>query len=106
MSYASNLSTELNLKREDKINLLVFYKGLQGRVLKMSSPVRVPFFEDRKCHVNNFEKELRLKVENILPSLKDNVLQIATELFGLFDFYRPDRGVVDSIVDEFLNSRL
>lgn len=106
MSYASNLCVELNLKQTDKINLSLSYEGLQGRILKVSSPRRWPFFRDRKCHADNYEKNLDLKVGDILPNLKDNVYQIVTELFGLFDFYKPDKGVVDSIIDEFLNSRL
>ena len=40
-----------------------------------------------------------------MPKLKDYVYQIAVGLFGFFDFYKPERPIVDSIVDEFLNAR-
>jgi hypothetical protein len=40
-----------------------------------------------------------------MPKLKDHVYQITIGLFGLFDFYTPDRTAVDSIIDEFLNAR-
>ena len=103
--YASNLCTELNLKQNDKIKLTLSYEGLEGRELSVSSPRRVPFLTIRKCSVDKYEKDLELEVADIMPKLKDHVYQIAVGLCGLFDFYKPDRAIVNSIVDEFLNSR-
>ncbi|MFC1951609.1 hypothetical protein ACFLYI_01015 [Chloroflexota bacterium] len=40
-----------------------------------------------------------------MPKLKDHVYQIAVGLFGFFDFDKPEGPIVESIVDEFLNSR-
>ena len=106
ISYTSNLCVELNLKQSDKINLALSYEGLKGRALSVANPRRLGFMAARKCTVDKYEKDLELQVADIIPKLKDHVYQIAIGLFGLFDFYRPDRAIVDSIVDEFLNSRL
>ncbi len=106
MSYASNLCTELNLKQNDKIKLTLSYEGLKDRELAVSSHRRAPFIIARKCKVNEYEKAFELQVADIMPKLKDHVYQVAIGLFGLFDFFEPKRAIVDSIVDEFLNSRL
>lgn len=105
ISYTLNLCTELNLKQSDKIKLTLFYEGLKGRALTASSPRRLPFITARESTVDKYEKDLELKVADIMPKLKEHVYQITIGLFGLFDFFKPDRAVVDSIVDEFLNSR-
>ena len=104
--YTSNLCTELDLKQSDKIKLTLSYEGLKGRELAVSSHRRVPFMIARKCTVDKYEKDLELRVVDIMPKLKDHVYQIAIGLFGFFDFYKPKRAIVDSIVDEFLNSSL
>ncbi len=104
ISYTSNLCAELNLKQSDKIKLTISYKGLKGRVLSVANRLRVLGIS-RKCTEDKYEKDLELKVADIMPRLKDHVYQIGVGLFGLFDFFKPTRAVVDSIVDEFLNSR-
>ena len=102
--FTSNLCVELNLKHSDKIKLDISYEGLKDRVLSVSDRLRlIP--TRSKCGENEYSKDLELKVADVMPKLKDNVYQVAIGLFGLFDFFKPDRPVVDSIVDEFLNSR-
>lgn len=81
------------------------YKGLTGRALTVANRRKLVFGIAGTCRVDKYEKDLELQVVDIMPKLKDHVYQIAIGLFGLFDFYRPDRTIVDSIVDEFLNSR-
>ncbi len=103
--YASNLCVELNLKQSDKIKLTLSYTGLADRALSVSDPRRLGFIVARKSVEDEYGKDLQLQVTDIMPKLKEHVYQIATGLFGLFDFYKPDRAIVDSIVDEFLNSR-
>ncbi len=103
--YTANLCAELNLKQSEKIKLTVSYEGLKGRTLSVSNPRRAPFFTQRICAVDKYEKDSELQVADIMPKLKDYVYQIATGFFSLFDFYKPDKAVIDSIVDEFLNSR-
>ncbi len=103
--YTSNLCTDLNLKQSDKIKLTLSYEGLRGRDLRVSSTRRAPFVAAKECTEDKYEKDLELQVIDVMPKLKEHVYQIAKELFGLFDFYKPDRAVVDSIVDEFLNAR-
>ena len=103
--YTANLCVELNLKQSDNVKSTLSYEGLKGRELAVSSPRRAPFSRAKKCTADEFEKDLELKVADVMPKLKDHVYQIVVGLFGLFDFYRPDRAVVDSIADEFLNSR-
>ena len=82
------------------------YEGLKDRELSISSRRRAPFMTPRKCTEDKYEKDLELKVADIMTKLKDHVYETAIGLFGLFDFFKPDRAIVDSIVDEFLNSRL
>jgi len=106
ISYTTNLCTELSLKQSDKINLTLSYEGLKDRALSVSSPRGAPFIIVGKCTVDKYEKDLELQVADIMPKLKDHVYQIAVGLFGLFDFYKPDRAIIDNIVEEFLNSRL
>lgn len=103
-SYTSNLCTELNLKQSNKIRLTLSYIGLKGRVLSVAKPLRLLGIYG-KCMEDKYEGDLELLVADIMPKLKDHVYQIAIGLFGLFDFYKPDRAIVDSIVDEFLNAR-
>jgi len=104
--YASNMCTELNLKQSDKIKLTILYEGLKDRVLSISNRRRAPFFRVRRCAVDKYEKDLESQVVDIMPKLKDHVYEVVIGLFGFFDFYKTDRTLVDSFVDEFLNSRL
>lgn len=105
ISYTSNLCAELDLKQSDRIKLTLSYTRLRDRELTVSNPRRAPFMMARKCTEDEYEVDLELQMADMMPKLKDHVYQIAIGLFGLFDFYKPDRAVVDSIVDEFLNSR-
>jgi hypothetical protein len=106
ISYTSNLCAELKLKQGDKIKLTLSYEGLTDRELKVADPNRMPFTHPRKCTEDKYEKDLELQVADIMPKLKDHVYQIAIGLFVLFDFYTPERPIVDSIIDKFLNARL
>lgn len=104
ITYAANLCSELNLKQSDEIKLALSYEGLQGRVLSVARPLRL-FGTSGECTVDKYKKDLELQVADIMPNLKEHVYQIAVGLFGLFDFFKSERAIVDSIVDEFLNSR-
>jgi len=106
LSYSSNLSSELNLKQNDKIRLTLSYEGLKDRVLSSSDMWQSILLQGKKGTLNEFNKELELQVMEIMPKLKDFVYQIAVELFGSFDFYEPEKTTVDSIVDKFLKSRV
>jgi len=103
--YTSNLCTELGLKQSDKTKLTLSYEGLKGRELRVADPSRMPFVHARKCAEEKYDNYLELRVVDIMPKIKDHVYRIATGLFGLFDFYKPDRAIVDNIVDKFLNAR-
>ncbi len=104
--YVSNMCTELNLKQSDKIKLTILYEGIKDRVLSISNRRGAPFSRVRRCSVDKYEKDLELQVVDIMPKLKDYVYEVVKGLFGFFDFYKSDRALVDSFVDEFLNSRL
>ena len=104
ITYAANLCSELNLKQSDEIQLTLSYEGLKGRVLSVAKP-SIPFGKSGECTEDKYEKVLELRLADIMPKLKDHVYQIAVGLFGLFDFFKPDRFAVDSIVDKFLNAR-
>jgi hypothetical protein len=106
ITYASNLCTELNLKQTEKINLSILYEGLKGRTLAISNPRRVPFMHARESHVNKYEQDVEIEVGNLVPKLKDNTYSIVRGLTGLFDFYKPEKQIVDNIINEFLNSRI
>lgn len=102
--HTANLCSELNLKQSDEIQLTLSYEGLKGRVLSAAKPSR-PFGISGECTEDKYEKELQLRLANIMPQLKDHVYQFAVGLFGLFDFCKPDRAIIDSIIDEFLDAR-
>jgi hypothetical protein len=102
LHYASNLSTELNLKESDKVGLNLYYEGLKGRILTGSGHYILPSVRTQPCVEDKFEKKMELEVANIMPRLKDYVYEITSELFGLFDFFKLDRARVDRIVDDFL----
>lgn len=102
--YTANLCTELNLKQSEKIKLTVFYEGLKDRILAVTTRLRLLGIHG-KCTEDKYEKDLELQVADIMPKLKDHVYQISIGLFVLFDFFKPERAVVDNIVDEFLNAR-
>ena len=104
ISYTANLCTELNLKQSDNVKVTLSYEGLKGRELAVANHLRL-FPRHRECGEDEYKKDLEPKVADIMSKLKDHVYQIAIGLFGLFDFIKPDKAVVDSIVDEFLNSR-
>lgn len=104
ISYTSNLCVELNLKQSDKIKLTLSYEGLKDRVLSVSKPLRLLGVYG-KSTMDKYEENLELQVTDIMTKLKGHVYQIAVGLFGFFDFYKPDRAIVDNIVDEFLNAR-
>ncbi|MBI2831002.1 MAG: hypothetical protein HYX79_01950, partial [Chloroflexi bacterium] len=104
ITYTANLCSELNLKQSDEIQLILSYEGLKGRVLSVAKPLRLSGISG-ECTEDKYGEKLELHVADIMPKLKDHVYQIAIGLFGLFDFFKPDRVAVDSIVDEFLNAR-
>lgn len=103
ISYTASLCVELNLRQSDKIKLILSYEGLKDRVLSVTEHLRLGVYG--KSTVDKYEENLELQVTDIMTKLKGHVYQIAVGLFELFDFFNPDRAVVDSIVDEFLNAR-
>ncbi len=104
--YTSNLCTELNLKQSDNVELTLYYEGLKGRVLSASRHGMLPSIRTTPSVENIYENRLELEVGDIMSKLKDHVYQTTLGLFALFDFTKFDRVTVDSIVDDFLNSRL
>ena len=105
--YCLNLGRELQLDFSNKVDVYISYNGLKDRVLSCNDPMRI-WFDDELyiCKAEKFEFQFSESLDYIKVNFKELIFNIASELSYYFGRFELDRGVCDSIVDQFLSSRI
>jgi len=103
--HSTTLYRELGIPPEEPYALAVNHQGLEKREFYVSTARRfVPLGRICRSSVAMWTKEVTY--DYVTSNLKSLVREVACGLFVLFDFAQVSDEVVDSIVEEFLHSRV
>lgn len=102
--HAALLYRNLDLKPDEPFWIRIRYKGLKGRVLASSTPLRDLSYE-RTTAEDEVAWEGEVTQDLVVARLKGYVKAVSDSLFTMFDFFKLGSEVVSEIVDEYLASR-
>lgn len=98
--FAANLYESLATPSETKVSIRVTHRGLSGRVLSSSNPMR-RLFGRSAATVDVSQSQVVEEVGHLRDHLVANVRRIVEPLFMVFDFAQFDSKVYDDIVISF-----
>jgi len=104
--HGAALYRELKVPPNEPFILEISHLGLNGREFGTSHVGRRYITPGRLCHVEDAHWRGDLSQDFITANLKSLVVEIASDLFVLFDFADLGASVIEDVVDDFLRSRL
>ena len=96
----------LAVEPERTIILNIKNSGLKDKVLSASHPGRRSIMRQRQANVDTFEWEREMSLDFLQANRKDIIIEICKDIFALFDFWDPGRGLIEGFIAEFDNSRI
>lgn len=104
--HCANLYRALEVSAETEIRIRIAHHGLQGRTLQASDPLRAITMSGRISHENESVWAKTVLLGMIEPNLESLVEEISSELFMLFEFWKPDPQAWKGVLQAFLSSRV
>jgi hypothetical protein len=104
LMFAANLYEALGVPGNTKLSIRVTHRGIEGRKLSSSNPMRGLFFP-RQSQVDESQAEFVEETGQLRDNIVADVRKIAEPLFMLFDFMEFDAKVYEEIVMAFFNGR-
>jgi hypothetical protein len=103
--YAARLYTGLKLPPDAPIQIKIMHAGLNGRKLGNANPRR-PLLTSSQSSESSVTTEITTSIQNIESDLVDLVEKFTKELFIVFDFFELNKGVLEDIVNKFVEGEL
>jgi hypothetical protein len=104
LMFAANLYEALGVPGDAKLSIRVTHRGIAGRRLSSSNPMRGLFMR-----ASALEDESQVEIVEEIGRLRDNIVadvrKITEPLFMLFDFTEFDTKVYEEIITSFVNGR-
>jgi hypothetical protein len=104
--HCANLYRVLDVTAETEIRIQIAHCGIRGRTLTASDMMRALSMLGRISHENESQWAKTVPLGTIEPNIGPLVEEISSELFVLFEFWKPDPQVSKGVLQAFLNSRL
>jgi hypothetical protein len=96
----------LDLPPETEIRIQIAHRGLQGRKIKAADPIRSISMSGRMSHENESQWVKSVPLGTIQPNIENLVEEISSELFMLFEFWKPEPEVWKGVLQAFLGSKV
>lgn len=103
--HSATLYRELGIPPEEPYALAINHRGLKAREFYVSTPRR-HVRRGRICQSSASVWMREVTQDYVASNIKSLVGEVTGGLFVLFDFAQVSQEVIDSIVDEFLHSRV
>lgn len=100
--FAANLYDALGAPGDTKLSIRVAHRGIAGRTLSSSNPMRGRFFP-RTTQVDESQVEIVEETGRLRDNIVADVRKITEPLFMLFDFTEFDAKVYEEIITSFVN---
>jgi hypothetical protein len=98
--FCGRLYERLGVVPENTVRIAVGYSGLKGRTL---SSAKSGVWNRRVCSEDSIESEIKIRLTQIQADLVGLVVALTTELFQLFDFFKPTPRQYETLVNDFVN---
>lgn len=105
--YLRNLYSKFNLDIDADLEITIKHSGLKDRVLSSASPHRM-LFDQYKSYTNEVVTTISttLRGMNKDTIIVDLVEAITKPLFEQFDFFKPERRILEEIVTNYLKGKV
>lgn len=101
--FCARLFKELGFPDSERIEIIIKHGGMRGRSLTAASSGRAASLHERGCVEDEVESIVVKNLGDIMLQINDLVYKVVSDLFMMFDYFVPSRGVVDEIVANYLN---
>ncbi len=105
LMYALKLYHRLGIDPSTGFVLELRYGGLNGRILRTSSPNR-HMFGSRKCSEDQITTSYNGSLHEVEGSLAEVVKQLTAPMLALFDFFELDNSIYQEIVEAYVDGRV
>lgn len=106
IDHTFSLYSQLNIDPKEVIYLEITHKGLKDRYLSADNPGRAFTLWNRASTEDIAIWKSRTTLDEIKINRKVYITEAIKAVVIYFDFFEPEQSVIDSIVDEYDNSRL
>ena len=103
--YLHRLYIGLGMKDSDIVEISLIHYGLTRRVLKLMDSGRIPIRNKYECLIHEVQSTRKEKLGDLLSNIKELVLGLSNEVFGMFDYYAVPKGSCDDIIDKFISKK-
>lgn len=104
--HMARLYSSLNIARDAYYLVGVKHGGLQGRVMTVSSIAdRMPPHSDTESKEDEVYTEVVTNIEETESELVDLVDKFAQELFVIFNYFQVNKGILEDIVNKFVQGK-
>jgi hypothetical protein len=104
--HCANLYTNLQVEPTTEIEFEIAHHGLKGRVLASGNPLRAMWMDRLSCEADRTAWQKRVPLGLLQVNLRELVKEVLGEVFILFDYWKPVESVWESVIQEFLKSRV
>ncbi len=98
--FCEHLFRGLGFPNTEEIKITIKHGGMKGRLLSAANPNRMLSIK-RVSVEDEIETVVIEKLDDILPKIKTLVYKTAEDLFMMFDYFVPNKGVLDEIVSNY-----
>ncbi len=107
IDHTFSLYSQLEVDSQQSVELEIVHKGLKGRHLTANDPRRAFTMWDNRISSEDVAVwKTRATLDEIKVNRKIYISQAIKAITVYFDFFEPQQAVIDSIIDEYDNSRL
>ncbi len=103
--YINNLYSNLNLPKDEKIEVTITHGGLKGRILGSSSISR-ELSMDYKTETDEIPTTVQTTLQDINSNITDIVEEITKRLFEQFELFELSHEVLKDIVQNYLKGKV
>lgn len=100
--FCARLFKGLGFPDSERIEITIRHGGMKGRSLTAANQGRAISLHERGCVEDEVESVVVEKLADIMPKINDLVYKVVSDLFMMFDYFVPNKGVVDEIVSNYL----
>jgi ppGpp synthetase/RelA/SpoT-type nucleotidyltranferase len=104
LMYALNLYSNLSIKEDEPISIMIKHGGLKDRIMGATSNRLIAW--EYKSIEDEISTEIVMSIREIKKNITDQVVKYTTPFFELFDFFSVERKIIDDIVTNYIHGKV
>lgn len=105
MLYCARLYSKLEVDPSELVKFSIKYSGIKGRSLTSANNWRLSLRE-RRTEEDEIQSEINISLQEIESQLVENVIELVSPLFTMFDFFDIKREKYEVLVNNYVKGKI